>query len=112
LNKPLVIEEFGYPRDGNLYDPTTPTTYRDRFYGEVHAAVLADARAGGPLVGSNVWAWNGEGRARHPDFRARVDDAAWVGDPPHEPQGWYGVFDTDRSTRDGVRAHAAALAAL
>ncbi|WP_396593153.1 cellulase family glycosylhydrolase [Brevundimonas sp. R86498] len=110
LNKPLVIEEFGYPRDGNRYDPATPTTLRDRFYGEVHAAVLADARAGGPLVGSNIWAWNGEGRARHPDFRARAGESAWIGDPPHEPQGWYGVFDSDRSTRDLVRAHAAALA--
>lgn len=112
LNKPLVIEEFGYPRDGNRYDPATTTTLRDGFYAGVHAAVLADARAGGPLVGSNIWAWNGEGRARHPDFRAQSDDAAWVGDPPHEPQGWYGVFDTDASTRALIRSHAAALAAL
>ncbi len=112
LDKPLVIEEFGYPRDGNRYDPGTPTTLRDGFYAVVHQAVLADARAGGPLVGSNIWAWNGEGRARHPDFRARTGDAAWVGDPPHEPQGWYGVFDTDRSTRALIRRQARALAAV
>ena len=112
LNKPLVIEEFGYPRDGNLYDPDTPTLYRDRFCVQIHAAVLADAQAGGPLVGSNVWAWNGEGRARHPDFRARSGDKDFLGDPPHEPQGWYGVFDSDRSTRALIRAHAAALAAI
>lgn len=111
LDKPLVIEEFGYPRDGDLYDPSTPTTLRDGFYADVHVAVLADAKVGGPLVGSNFWAWNGEGRARHPDFRAQADDAAWLGDPPHEPQGWYGVFDTDASTRALIRAHAAALAA-
>jgi mannan endo-1,4-beta-mannosidase len=23
-------------------------------------------------------------------------DTAYLGDPPHEPQGWYGAFDTDR----------------
>ncbi|HWQ87759.1 mannanase [Brevundimonas sp.] len=112
LGKPLVIEEFGYPRDGDAYDPATPTTLRDGFYRDIHAAVLADSRTGGPLVGSNFWAWNGEGRTRNPDFRFREGDRAWLGDPPHEPQGWYGVFDTDASTRTLIRAQAAALAAL
>lgn len=112
LNKPLVIEEFGYPRDGDLYDPAVPTTLRDGFYADIHAAVLADARAGGPLAGSNFWAWNGEGRTGNPDFRFHDGDRAWLGDPPHEPQGWYGVFDTDRSTRALVRNHATALAGL
>lgn len=112
LDKPLVIEEFGYPRDGDACDPATPTTLRDGFYADIHAAVLADCRAGGPLVGSNFWAWNGEGRTRNPDFRFRDGDRAWLGDPPHEPQGWYGVFDTDHSTRALIRTQAAALAAL
>lgn len=112
LGKPLVIEEFGYPRDGDAYDPATPTTLRDGFYSDIHAAVLADSRSGGPLVGSNFWAWNGEGRTRNPDFRFRDGDRAWLGDPPHEPQGWYGVFDTDDSSRKLIRAHAAALASL
>lgn len=112
LGKPLVIEEFGYPRDGDAFDPATPTTLRDGFYADIHAAVLADSRVGGPLVGSNFWAWNGEGRTRNPDFRFRDGDRAWLGDPPHEPQGWYGVFDTDHSTRASIRRQAAALAAL
>ena len=112
LDKPLVIEEFGYPRDGDLYDPTVPTTMRDGFYADIHAAVLADARTGGPLAGTNFWAWNGEGRARHSDHRFRKGDDAWLGDPPHEPQGWYGVFDTDRSTRALLRAHATNLARI
>lgn len=112
LGKPLVIEEFGYPRDGDTYDPATAVTLRDGFYTDIHAAVLADGRAGGPLAGSNFWAWNGEGRTRNPDFRFRDGDRAWLGDPPHEPQGWYGVFDTDRSTRALIRAQAAALASL
>ena len=112
LGKPLVIEEFGYPRDGNRYEPGAPTTYRQGFYRDVHAAVLESARAGGPLVGSNFWAWSGEGRPRHADHRFQAGDDAWLGDPPHEPQGWYGVFDTDQDLRAEVRAHAAALAAL
>ena len=32
-------------------------------------------------------------------------DLSYLGDPPHEPQGWYGVFDTDVSTHALIRAH-------
>ncbi|AJP74397.1 mannanase [Sphingomonas hengshuiensis] len=110
--KPLVIEEFGYPRDGGGYDPEASTHFRDAYYGLIHDAVEKSARFGGPIVGSNFWAWNGEGRAAHGDHRFRSGDTAWLGDPPHEPQGWYGVYDSDASTRAIVRDHAAALAAI
>lgn len=111
LGKPLVIEEFGYPRDGAAaYDPTIPTTFKDRFYRQIYAAVEADMAAGGPLAGSNFWAWNGEARTPHADHRFVRGDLAYMGDPPHEPQGWYGVFDSDASTQAVIRAHAAALA--
>jgi mannan endo-1,4-beta-mannosidase len=110
LGKPLALEEFGYPRDGDVYDLDDPTTMRDAFYGLVHDRVLASVGEGGPLVGSNFWAWNGEGRAEHADARFRPGDTALLGDPPHEPQGWYGVFDGDASTLERIGAHAAALA--
>lgn len=109
LGKPLVLEEFGYPRDGDVYAPDDPTTMRDAFYGLVHDRVLGSVREGGPLVGSNFWAWNGEGRAEHADARFRPGDTAFLGDPPHEPQGWYGVFDSDASTLERIRTHAAAI---
>jgi mannan endo-1,4-beta-mannosidase len=35
-----------------------------------------------------------------------------MGDPPHEPQGWYGVFDSDTTTQAVIRAHASAMTAL
>jgi mannan endo-1,4-beta-mannosidase len=109
LGKPLVIEEFGYPRDGGGYDPEASTAYKDLYYQQIYAAVLASAERGGPIHGSNFWAWNGEGRAVHGDHRFKLGDTAWLGDPPHEPQGWYGVFDTDAATCDIIRAHAQAL---
>ncbi|WP_375422023.1 mannanase [uncultured Sphingomonas sp.] len=111
LGKPLVIEEFGYPRDGGSYAPTASTAFKDRFYRQVYASVLASAKANGPVAGSNFWAWSGEGRAAHPDFKFQRGDRSYVGDPPHEPQGWYGVFSTDRSTQQLIREHATALAA-
>lgn len=109
LGKPLVIEEFGYPRDGGGYDAEVATRYRDAYYKLIFDAVENSVRTGGPIQGSNFWAWNGEGRAAHGDHRYKHGDP-FVGDPPHEPQGWYGVYDGDASTRAAIKAHSAALA--
>lgn len=109
LGKPLVIEEFGFPRDGGGYDPDSTTLWKDRFYRLIYDAVEASAAAGGPIAGANFWAWGGEGRALHPDHAFRRGERAWLGDPPHEPQGWYSVFDTDESTKATIRAFAGAM---
>ncbi|MGR6330364.1 glycoside hydrolase 5 family protein [Sphingomonas sp. XXL09] len=109
LGKPLVIEEFGFPRDAG-YDPGTPTTWKDRFYALIYEAALAGGSAGGPVAGTNFWAWGGEGRSPRVDHRFTPSPRSYVGDPPHEPQGWYSVFDVDRSTRAVIRDHAAAIA--
>ena len=110
LNKPLVVEEFGLPRDDG-YQAGSPTTFRDRFYSMIYRRVLESTKAGGPVAGSNFWAWGGSGRAQHPDYHARKGDTSYVGDPPHEPQGWNSVFDNDATTLEIIRAHAAALKA-
>jgi mannan endo-1,4-beta-mannosidase len=112
LNKPLVIEEFGFPRDNGSFDPGTPTTYKDKFYALIYDLALENMRSGGPVAGTHFWAWSGEGRAQHPDHRFQPGDTSYLGDPPHEPQGWYGVFDVDASTQAVIRSHAAAVNAL
>jgi len=112
LGKPLVIEEFGYPRDGGGYDPGAPTTWKDRFYRLIYDAVEKSAASGGPIAGANFWAWGGEGRALHPDHAFRRGERAWLGDPPHEPQGWYSVFDSDESTKAVIRGYAEAMRRL
>lgn len=109
LGKPLVIEEFGFPRDGGGYDVESATSYKDAYYKTIYDAVENSVRTGGPVQGSNFWAWNGEGRAAHGDHKYKHGDP-FVGDPPHEPQGWYGVFDSDAGTKAVIQAHAKALA--
>jgi mannan endo-1,4-beta-mannosidase len=111
LNKPLVIEEFGFPRDNGSFDPGTPTTFKDRFYQLIYSAVLDSIRSGAPLQGCNFWGWGGEGRALHPDHHFVRGDTSYVGDPPHEPQGWYSVFDVDKSTQAVIRDYASAVKA-
>ena len=55
------------------------------------AAAAAAARACGLLPGR--WAT----KAAWPAGQYHGQDA-FLGDPPHESQGWYSVFDADRST--------------
>ena len=113
LDKPLVFEEFGFPRDEVAYAPGTPTTFKDKFYGLIYAAVEDAIRNDTPCAGSNFWAWGGAGRALHTDtYRMLRGETAYVGDPPHEPQGWYSVFNTDTSTQALIKAHAARLKTL
>ena len=108
--KPLTFEEFGFPRDGELYAPDVPTTFRQRYYRTIYAAAEASLASGGPVQGSNFWAWNGEARARHADYRYQNGDNAYMGDPMHEPQGWYGVFDSDAEMMAIVADHARSFA--
>jgi mannan endo-1,4-beta-mannosidase len=112
LGKPLVFEEFGFPRDDVAYDPATPTQWRDKFYAMIYAEVESAAKDGGPVMGSNFWAWGGAGRALHSDHWMLKGETAYVGDPPHEPQGWYSVFDTDVSTQELIRSHAKVIQGL
>lgn len=105
MNKPLLIEEFGFPRDGEAYSPDTTTEFREKYYRTIYDAVEKSWAAGGALQGSNFWAWNGEARASHADFRFKDGDLAYMGDPPHEPQGWYGNFDVDQAMIALIEAH-------
>ncbi len=95
IGKPLVIEEFGYPRDYNFRRPGSPTTSRDAFYTFNLDQMQKSKAEDGPIAGINFWGWAGSGRPRE-KYWAAGDD--YLCDPPHEPQGWYSVFDCDAST--------------
>ena len=87
----------GASRDGGTYDPTATTVYRDRYYRQLFQAVHYLAEAGRPIMGTNVWSWAGEARPPRPGEAWRVGDPL-IGDPPHEDQGWYSIYDADAST--------------
>lgn len=109
LQKPLVAEEFGLPRDGGGYSPDIPTHYRDRYFEVVFDAVRMDATQNGPFAGTNFWAWGGRGRAQHADYKMQLSDTEYLGDPPQEPQGQNSVFDTDGSTLALIHTQSQAL---
>lgn len=111
LGKPIVMEEFGMSRDTGGYDASTPVTIRDRWFRKFFDIIEDSAAAGAPIVGSNVWAWGGEGRGTPPSYRYRPGDP-FTGDPSHEPQGFNSVFDADTTTRAIFREHAMNLRRL
>ncbi|HYO97161.1 MAG TPA: cellulase family glycosylhydrolase, partial [Polyangiaceae bacterium] len=100
LGKPLVLEEFGLARDGwtagGKYDPAATVTNRNKYYQALYGVIEASlATSGNALAGHNFWAWGGE--ARPP--------SKWGGDPPHEPPGWFSVYDADTSTTAIIARH-------
>ena len=91
LGKPIVIEEFGYPRDNFSFDPASPVTGRDRYYD-----FILDLCANEPIVaGCNFWAWSGMALPRHERWQP---GDPYLGDPAQEPQGLFSVFLTDTTT--------------
>lgn len=101
IRKPLVIEEFGYPRDGFRFSPDTPTTARDKYYDHIFKRFRSDTQ----IAGVNFWGWNGFGRsANRSDNLWRANDD-YLCDPAHEPQGMYGVFSSDVSTINLIRKY-------
>lgn len=100
--KPLVLEEFGFPRDGFSFSKESPTTARDDYFRFVFSLIRQEREEGGLFAGCNFWAWGGFAE-QHPDhvFWEKGDD--YTGDPAQEQQGLNSVFATD-STIGIIRA--------
>jgi len=97
LNKPLVIEEFGLPRNAQSFDIASSTSLRDDYYGRMFARVAESAKTGGVLAGANFWAFGGSARPTSGQIFWKAGDD-YMGDPPMEEQGLNTVFDSDRTT--------------
>jgi mannan endo-1,4-beta-mannosidase len=110
--KPMVLEEFGLGRDGGSFDPDSPVTLRDDFYREMLGRAVQAARSGRPLAGAGFWAWSGEGRPVAPYGGLWKPGDPSIGDPPHEPQGHYGIYATDVSTQAIIAQFAREMAEL
>lgn len=105
LNKPIVFEEFGISRDGFEHHPEGTTHYRDEYYRFVFDYLLSSVKEGMSLAGSNFWSWGGEGRPKNPGNPWKIGEPL-IGDPPHENQGWYSVYDKDFSTLEVLKEYA------
>lgn len=91
VRKPIVLEEFGYPRDNMAIAIGSPVTARDAYYDHVFSEV-AD---GGKLAGVNFWGWGGFAKPVHATWQSGDD---YTGDPAQEAQGLNSVFVSDTTT--------------
>jgi mannan endo-1,4-beta-mannosidase len=95
LKKTLVMEEFGYPRDGFKFDLGTPTQGRDGYYKYVFSLVADNAEQGGYFAGCNFWGWGGFAKPQHEQWQVGDD---YTNDPAQEAQGLNSVFAGDTTT--------------
>ncbi len=93
LSKPLVVEEFGLPRDGQVFTPAASTTLRDQYYATLFGMIKQQP----VIAGYNFWAFGGQARPLPGQVFWKAGDA-YMGDPGGEEQGLNSVFDSDKST--------------
>lgn len=108
LKKPIVLEEFGLPRDEHRYDPAQPTSCRDRYYRHLFEQLRDSKEKQSVWAGCNFWAWGGLARPHTDHLFWRIGDD-YMGDPGQEEQGLNSVFDTD-ATLSLIRSYALPLA--
>ncbi len=103
LRKPLVMEEFGFPRDGFSFSPSSSTSVRDDYYRFVFSLIGKNAEQKGLFAGCNFWGWGGYAKPAHEQWQVGDD---YTNDPAQEQQGLNSVFVTDQSTLKVIKAEA------
>jgi len=109
IRKPLVMEEFGYPRDGFKFSLDTPTKGRDGFYEYVFSLVGDNMEQGGSFAGCNFWGWGGLAKPQHEQWQPGDD---YTGDPAQEAQGLNSVFASDSTTLAVIKAQIGRIGSL
>lgn len=95
LKKPIVMEEYGYPRDGFSFDKSSTTKGRDAYYKYVYSLLIESRKANDLFAGCNFWGWGGLAAPKHINWQWGDD---YCGDPAQEEQGLNSVFSSDEST--------------
>ncbi|MCM1450107.1 MAG: beta-mannosidase [Clostridiales bacterium] len=95
-SKPIVIEEFGYPRDSMSIIPGSATDARDVYYNMMFSQLVDSSK----VEGVNFWAWGGDVIPLHSTWEP---GDAYTGDPAQEPQGLYSVFAADTTTIEIIK---------
>lgn len=94
--RPMVLEEFGYPRDRFIFTPGSPTKGRDAYYKYVFSII----RDSGKIAGCNFWGWGGYANVKNIIWQP-FDD--YVCDPAQEEQGLNSVFACDTTTLNMIK---------
>lgn len=95
--KPLVLEEFGYPRDNFRFDKSSSTVARNAYYEYIFSQVVEQAKTLSSFAGCNFWGWGGlASLSEKNEYWQPGND--YTGDPAQEQQGLNSVFASDTAT--------------
>lgn len=95
--KPLVLEEFGYPRDGFSFEKNSSVKARDAYYKYIFGLVAEHAVSHSLFAGCNFWGWGGFANPSKEHVYWKPGDD-YTGDPAQEQQGLNSVFASDSTT--------------
>lgn len=105
IKKPLVVEEFGMPRDDLSFSLQSTVKYRNEYFESVLKDLNRSKRNLSSIAGVNFWAFAGFGKPakNKTPFWKEGDDL--LGDPPMEEQGLNSVFSGDISTWNLIKKY-------
>lgn len=104
LQKPIILEEFGYPRNQESLDRNASVVFRDQFYKAIFERLEKAILNNEPFVALNFWGYAGIAKNNPKDGKWKIG-LDFTTDPPQEPQGLNSVFSSDKSTLDLVKEY-------
>ena len=102
LNKPIVMSEFGFPREKESLDPTSSIENRNTFYKAIFERITESKKEQGILAGLNFWGFAGHAKINPESGKWQPGDD-FTADPPQEPQGLNSVFASDTLTLELIQ---------
>jgi len=102
LNKPIVMSEFGFPREKESLSKNSSVKNRNLFFQEIIEQVVISKKDDGSLAGLNFWGFGGIAKNNPNKIYWSLGDD-FTADPPQEPQGLNTVFARDKSTLELIK---------
>jgi len=97
LNKPIVMSEFGFPREKESLSLDASVENRNKFYTAIFNRIIESKTRENALAGLNFWGFAGFAKTNAETGLWKHGDD-FSADPPQEPQGLNSVFASDVST--------------
>lgn len=95
--KPIVMSEFGFPREKESLSLDASIENRNTFYKAIFNRIEESKKEHGVLAGLNFWGFAGYAKTNAETGKWKHGDD-FSADPPQEPQGLNSVFSSDIST--------------
>lgn len=104
LKRPIVLEEFGYPREKESLSKESSVENRDTFYKAIFERLVSSVKNKENFTALNFWGYGGIGINNPEDGKWKTGDD-FTADPPQEPQGLNSVFSSDKSTMEMIKEY-------